>query len=140
MRRDSSEKQQKKSKRLADASLQTENKLLQAEVDKLRTSLEQKGVSRDFIESLRVEIEKNEVLRKENETCKNRIKDLEAKIKTLEDDRAKGLTRQRTLEALGRLLEDLGFKATEQTITEAKGIRTIIRKKDTDTQKGPSTI
>ena len=138
--KESSEKQQKKWKKLADASLQTENKRLQAEVEKLRTSLEQEGVSRDILESLGVEIEKNDVLKKENETCKNRIKDLEAKIKTLEDDRAKGLTRQRTLEALRGLLEDLGFKATEQTITEAGGKQTTTRRKDTDTQKEPPTI
>ena len=119
--KENSEKQQKNSKKRADAALQTENKLLQAEVEKLRSSLEQKGVSRDFIESLRVEVEKNDVLKKENETCNNRIKNLEGKVKTLEDDRAKGLTRQRALEALRRLLEDVGFKVTEKTITEAEG-------------------
>ena len=100
--KENSEKQQKSSKKRADAALQTENKLLQAEVEKLRTSLEQEGVSRDFIEDLRVEVGKNDVLKKENETFKNSIKNLEGKVKTLEDDCAKGLTRQRALEALGR--------------------------------------
>ena len=74
-----SEKQQKRSKKLADTSLKTENRLLQAEVEKLRTSLEKEGVPRDFITDLGVEIEKYDRLKKENETCNNRIKNLESK-------------------------------------------------------------
>ena len=132
-----SEKQQKKWKKSADTSLQTENKRLLAEIEELRASLGQEGVSRNFI---RDEAEKKIKLKKEKETCENRIKNLEANIKTLEDDHAKGLTRQRALEALRRLLEDVGFKATEQTITEAEGKQTTTKKKDTDTQKEPPTI
>ncbi|KAL8902899.1 MAG: hypothetical protein Q9171_007568 [Xanthocarpia ochracea] len=135
-----SEKQQKISKKLADAALQTENKLLQAEVERLRTLLEQKGASRDFLEDLGAEVGKNDVLKKENKTCNNRIKDLGGKIKKLEDDRATGLTRQRTLEALEKLLKELGFEATEKTTTDAEGKQTTSRKKDTDTQEKPPTI
>ena len=137
--KEQSDKQQKASKKLADAVLQNQNNLLQAELEKLRTLLEQGGVSGDVLKDLGIEVEKNDVLKKKNKTYENRIKNLEDKLKGLEDDRGKGLTRQRTIDALERLLKDVGFETTEKTTTEAKGKQTTSRK-DRDTKKEHPTI
>jgi hypothetical protein len=69
--------QRNKARRLANAELQADNKLLRREVEQLRTLSESKRGAEDFATRLAQEIERNDVLEKENKSCRNRIKQLE---------------------------------------------------------------
>jgi hypothetical protein len=71
------EAQRKKAHKEADAALQAQNKLLQAESERLREALKRGGGADDVLATLTTEVEKNDKLEKENKRCQNRIHQLE---------------------------------------------------------------
>ncbi|KAK0507339.1 hypothetical protein JMJ35_010377 [Cladonia borealis] len=122
------EAQRNKTQQQADAALQAENKLLQAEVTKLETLLELRGASEDFLANFEDEVERNDELEKENKRCRNRIRQLE-------EQNAAGKIRER---ALKKDLKNPGVaeqtnKNIERTSRDAEGKETNIEDRNTDT-------
>ena len=122
------EAQRNKTQQQADAALQAENRLLQAEVAKLENLLELRGASEDFLANFEDEVERNDELEKENKRCRNRIRQLE-------EQNAAGKTRER---ALKKELKNPGVaeqtdKNIERTSGDAEGKETNIEDRNTDT-------
>ena len=84
------EAQRNKLQQQANAALQADNRLLEAEVKKLKDLLDPEGASGDLLEKLKAEVQRNDELEKENKRCQNRIKQLE-------DERKVSRTRERAL-------------------------------------------
>lgn len=87
---DMKEVRRNKTQGQADAALQADNRLLQAEVEQLKGSLKLRGASEDFLTKLKDEVQKNDTLEKENKRCQERIAQLEKKC-------SEGLIRERGL-------------------------------------------
>ena len=122
------EAQSNKMQHQADAALQAENRLLQAEVAKLGNLLERRGASEDFLATFEDEVERNDELEKENKRCRNRSRQLEEQIavgKTLERALKKGLKNAGVAEQT--------IKDIVRTSRDVKGKETNIEERNTDT-------